>query len=158
MTTAATNLSVREFMSTDIVTIPAKATVHEALEQFTANRVSALPVVDRDQKCVAIISATDLIEIVYEVDDDFVHANTLSERGRNQFVGRLSQLVGDEPVMSYASESVDTVKADCSIAKAASIMHNNQIHHLPVVDDKDRVIAMLSSMDVIAAVATETDE
>ncbi len=148
-------LSVRDFMSTDLVSLQAGATIHDALEEFRGNRVSALPIVDRDGRCVSIITVTDLIEVIYDVDDDFVHTDTLSERGRRQLVARLAEAVGSEPVASHASESVNTINASQSVGEAARMMHREQVHHLPVVDDNQRLVAMLSTMDVIAAVATE---
>ncbi len=155
MNTKTKDLSVRDFMSTDLVSLQAGATVHDALEEFTANRVSALPIVDRDGRCVGIITVTDLIEVIYEVDDDFVHTDTLSERGQRQLVARLAEAIGSEPVVSHASESVNTINANQSVGEAARMMHREHVHHLPVVDDNQRLVAMLSTMDVIAAITAE---
>lgn len=152
MSSAISETKVKEFMSKDVVTLHADATVHEALQEFVSNRVSALPIVDNEGSCIAIVTATDLIEITYDIDDDFVHTNTLEAHGRNQLVARLSEAVGNESVLSYATESVASVSEVTSLTKAARMMCREQVHHLPVVSEKG-LIGVISTMDIVAAVA-----
>ncbi len=51
------------------------------------------------------------------------------------------------------SDSVVTVGLETSIQKAAQEMLRNHVHHLPVVDTEDRLIGIISTMDILAAFA-----
>ncbi len=153
MANTLTDTLVKEFMSTDLVTVHAGATVHETLDLFVANRISALPLVDKNEHCVGIITATDLIEITYDIDDDFVHTDTLNAGGRDRLVARLSEVVGSEPVLSYATESVCSIGLRDTLRHAAKVMSREQVHHLPVIDENEAIVGVISTMDIVAALA-----
>ena len=153
MTTKVLKGSVKGHMSADLVSLQAGATMHEAIEMMVTNRVSALPIVDQAQRCVGIITTTDLVEVTYDIDDDFRHTDTTDPSARRRLVESLSAAIGNEPVASYCSEKVEAVSEAASLSSAASKMAREQLHHLPVVDSSDRLVGILSSMDVVAAVA-----
>ncbi len=54
---------VKDIMSRDVVTLDPEDKITEALELLVANRVSALPVVDKRKKCIGILSTSDLIDL-----------------------------------------------------------------------------------------------
>ena len=54
---------VKDAMSRDVVTINAAELAHEALQLMAENKVSALPVVDRQGRCIGIISTSDFIDV-----------------------------------------------------------------------------------------------
>lgn len=53
---AERNAAVRSLMKTNIVTLPANATVYEACEAFARHRLLALPVVDQDRRMRGVAS------------------------------------------------------------------------------------------------------
>ena len=59
---------VKDVMSRDLVTIDAKDSVHEALQLMAENKVAALPVVDRQGRCVGIISTSDLVDVTRDLE------------------------------------------------------------------------------------------
>ena len=61
---------VKDIVSKDIVFIRANGTVHDALALMVENRVAALPVVDKKGSCQGVLSATDVVELTLELDDD----------------------------------------------------------------------------------------
>jgi CBS domain-containing protein len=146
---------VKELMSTHIVSLHAGATVHEALQMMVENRVSALPVVDQDNHCVGFISTTDLLELTYDIDDDVVHTDPLNPSERRRLVEKLGSAVGNEPVSSYMSEQVVTANESQSLKSAARLMLKNQVHHLPIVNNEEQLIGILSTTDILAAFADE---
>jgi len=54
-------MHARELMSTPVVVVPPEASVKEVAERMVANRVSGVPVVDRSDRLVGIISESDLV-------------------------------------------------------------------------------------------------
>ena len=61
--------------------------------------------------------------------------------------------MGSETVQSFMSEAVATVGVDTTIGKATREMLRNRVHHLPVVDAHDKMIGIISTMDILAEFA-----
>lgn len=144
---------VKDVMSRDIVSLPAEATIHEALEMMTENRVSALPIVDRRNHCVGIFTTTDLLDLTRDVDDDVHQIGTVDPASRRWLVDRLVRSLGSETVATYMSEDVSTVSSEATLAIAARDMLRSQVHHLPVVDEKNRLVGIISTTDILAECA-----
>ncbi len=144
---------VKDLMSSDVVSLHSGGSVHEALQLMVENRVSALPIVDRENRCVGIISTTDLVQLTYDIDDDIVQADEMNASSQLRLVEKLSATVGQEPISSYMSEQVTTVNETQSLKAAARMMLKHQVHHLPVVNSADELVGILSTMDILAEFA-----
>ena len=144
---------VKDVMSRDIVSLSSGATIHEALAMMTEHRVSALPIVDSRNHCVGIFTTTDLLDLTRDVDDDVHQIDAVDPVSRRWLVDKLVQSLGNETVASYMSEDVSTVSNETTLAIAARDMLRSQIHHLPVVDDKDRLVGIISTTDILAEYA-----
>ena len=144
---------VREVMSREIVSLHADATIHEALSTMVENSVTALPVVDSRDRCVGIFTTTDLLDLTWDVEDDVYQMDVVDPISRRLLVDKLTQSLGNETVSSYMSEDVSTVGCETTLAMAARDMLRSHVHHLPVVDDKDRLVGIVSTTDILAEFA-----
>lgn len=144
---------VKEFVSRDTVTLNADDTIHEALELMGENRVSALPVVDKQNRCIGILSASDLVDLTRETEQDLGELDFVDLSTKRFLVDKLAHSLGNEKVQSFMSESVVTVGMESLIGRAAQEMLRNQIHHLPVVDNDTRLIGIISTMDILGEFA-----
>ena len=83
-------IRARELMSKDVVTVYPHDKIHEALQLIVENRVYALPVVDRRDRCIGVLSCSDLIELTREFDEELTAvfslesdlARAITEQGR----------------------------------------------------------------------------
>lgn len=146
---------VKDIMSRDVVTLDASDTIHDALEMLVANRVSALPVVDKRMHCVGIISTTDLVDFTSDIEDDLHQIDELDPSTRRWLVDKLVRTLGDESVGTYMTEDVATVKLETSLTDAAREMVRNRVHHLPVTDSQERLVGILSTMDILSEFAAD---
>ncbi|MEZ6088554.1 MAG: CBS domain-containing protein [Pirellulaceae bacterium] len=144
---------VKDIMSREVVTINVGDTIHEALSLMGENRVSALPVVDSKNHCVGILSTSDLVDMTRDVDDDIYNMDLLDPSSQRFMLDKLAHSMGSETVQSFMSEAVTTVDVDTPIGKAAREMLRNQVHHLPVVDADERLLGIISTMDILAEFA-----
>ncbi len=149
---------VKEFLSRETVTLNAGDTIHEALELMGENRVSALPVVDRNNRCVGILSAADLVDLTRDTEEDLRELDLVDLSSKRFLIDKLAHSLGNEKVQTFMSESVVTVSLETLIGKAAQEMLRNQVHHLPVVDHNDRLIGIISSMDILSEFADATPQ
>ena len=144
---------VKDIMSRDVVTLNAQDTIHEALTLMGENRVSALPVVDKRNHCVGILSTSDLVDMTRDVDDDLYHLDMVDSTSRRFLLDKLAHSMGSETVQSFMSEGVTTVSDETTIAKATREMLRNRVHHLPVVDEHEQLIGIVSTIDILSEFA-----
>ncbi|QDT09510.1 HPP family protein [Planctomycetes bacterium K23_9] len=149
---------IKEIMSRDVVTLSAGDTIHEALTLMGENRVSALPVIDSHNHCVGILSTSDLVDMTRDVDDDLYHLDLVDPTSRRFLLDKLMHSMGNESVQSFMSETVATIDAETTLAKATQEMLRNRVHHLPVVDAKDHLVGIVSTMDVLGEFADAAPE
>jgi CBS domain-containing protein len=106
-------------MQTDVVTVHAQDTVHDALSRMLENKVSALPVVDHRGHCVGILSSRDFVDMTNDLDGDFHEALHESEVWWSAFIRNLSENIGEQSVMDLMTEQVISVSADELLVEAA---------------------------------------
>ena len=114
--------SVGEVMTTDVLTIPATATVAEARALFATAGHSAYPVVDADGGVVAMLTRIDLLQDASS--DDTVSVLDLASR---------------EPV---------TVAPEQPAERAVDVMLEEGSEHVPVVDG-DRLVGIVTRTDLL---------
>lgn len=153
MSTSTRRWLVKDVMSREVVTASPDDTLQEALQLMVENRVSSLPVTDRKGHCLGMLSSTDLIELTRELDEDLSSLDRVSDAGYQWLLERLRAGFGSDKVRDHMSQDVAMVAAESELAQAALQMLRYRVHRLPVTDSSDRVLGIVSSMDVLRAFA-----
>ena len=135
------SLRVADFMCRNVVTVSGAATMEEAAESFLRHKVSGAPVVDERGHCAGVLSATDFVR--REVQ------SPPRRRGNGDLV---------EAVRTYMSPSVCSIDADATLIDAARGMCGKRVHRLPVLDARGKVVGVISSLDLVAAVVHAIEE
>ena len=108
----------------DPVTINAMATVGQANRLMAENKIGGIPVVDENHKLVGIVTNRDL-----------------------RFVEDL-----DRPIIEVMThQPVITATAGTTLESAADILQRHKIEKLPVVDDTNRLIGLITYKDITKA-------
>jgi CBS domain-containing protein len=149
--------TVADIMTPDPIVVRPDTPLTEAIQILAADRISGLPVVDAKHKLVGIISETDLMwqesgvtppAYIMLLDSVIYLKNPLQyERELHKALG---QTVGD--VMSPAPV---TIKPNQTVPEAARLMHERNIHRLPVLDAQGQVIGILTRGDIVRAMADQ---
>ena len=149
--------TVAEIMTTELITVSPKTSLQEAIQIIADRKISGLPVVDDEGQLVGIISETDLTWQATGVEappyvmflDSVIYLQNPAKH--NQEVHKaLGQTVAEA-----MSEKPTTIKADRPVREAARIMHEKKVRRLPVVDDNDKLIGIITQGDVIRMMAAE---
>ena len=134
--------TVGDVMTRKLITASPETTFQEAVRLLEDNRISGLPVVDRDGKLVGIVSEADLLNKAEKRDPD---AYVLESRRHRLDRSRASAL----DVASAMSRDIVSVRPDSPIALAAREMHARGFKRLPVVDSEGRLVGIVSRGDVL---------
>lgn len=146
--------SVRDVMSTDVVTVRSFVPFRRVAAVMLGRGIGAVPVVDSMGHAIGVISRTDLIaKEAATARDQSELWELLSRRGRR------AQVRGDATTAGrLMTTSLVTVKPDTDAARAAYLMERHAVTHLPVVDDRNVVVGIVSRSDLLHAYLHDDNE
>jgi CBS domain-containing protein len=140
---------VGSVMTAEVVRAEYTTSFKEVARLLADRRISGLPVVDEDEKVIGVVSETDLMarqaEAV-ETDESkrrFAFAE-LMPRARRE--AAKSQAFTAGRLMSVPPV---TVHADETIAQAARIMAERHVERLPVLDEENRLVGIVTRRDLL---------
>ncbi|CAI5467518.1 unnamed protein product [Closterium sp. Yama58-4] len=117
-------LPVESAMTTPVVTTTPANTISSILDQFV--HFTGLPVVDREGHCVGVISNIDI-----------------AKHQRRSF-----KSVADALVKEVMTSPAIVITEHAPVAYAAGLMLKHKIHRLPVVDNTNVVVGILTRTDI----------
>lgn len=140
-------MHVVDLMTVDVITVTPDTPIKKAAQHMFRNRVSGLPVVDESNHVIGMITEADFLalEVQRDLGDEDVP-------GHEHAAVRPVETVADA-----MSQGVVTVSQDMPLTEAAKIMAVQEIKRLPVVNDEDVLVGIISRLDVVAAY-TRPDE
>lgn len=130
---------VKDCMTAKVVSIAPDASLPEAHNLMRDNNIRRLPVTDRG-RLIGIISMTD----VHEAGPS--DATSLS-------VWELNYILAKTQVREIMTRDPKTIKADAGMSEAARLMLEHKIGALPVVDNNNQIIGLISESDIFRMVA-----
>lgn len=129
-------MKVREIMTTPVTTLEPNDNLAFAEELMTVERVRHLPVVDGDV-LVGILSHRDIAAASIPL---------MKDPSTEQDVAAKRKVRVDE-VMHH---DVETISPDDDAVKAADILLAQKVGSLPVVDDRRRLMGILTEADFVS--------
>ncbi len=134
---------VRDVMTTDVVTVTEETPFKEVVRAIERDRISGVPVVDRDGKLVGVVSEVDLLR-----KDTAVGRGTGAALRRWLGLGRRAGRSGITAADLLSSPAI-TVGAAASVSEAARLLNRHAIKRLPVVDETGRLVGIVSASDLL---------
>jgi CBS domain-containing protein len=125
---------VSAIMSTKVTTVCADLPLYDLISLLVDRNFAGAPVVDLDGRAIGMVSRSDLIWEDHDWADSRSEAN--------------SRTVSD--VMTTGALSV---LPSCSIKEASRLMISNHVHRMPVVDERERLVGIVTTFDITRWVA-----
>lgn len=147
---------VADIMTRDPIVVHPDTPLDEAITILAERRISGLPVVDASGYLVGIISEGDLMwresgvtpPPYIMVLDSVIYLENPAKYQR-ELHKALGQTVGE-----VMTKNAHTIKPEKSLRDAAQLMHEKEVHRLPVLDPTGKVIGILTRGDVVRAMAS----
>lgn len=140
-------LHVSDVMSKKVVWVSTRQPMSDVAALLLRHELSSAPVVDEVGRCVGMISATD-----------FLRRET-SSRGEENAPQRVKPAWKPEDVAgTYMSKAVQLIDSQATLLQAAKIVCSQHVHRLPVVDRDSRLVGVVSTMDMVAAITNAVAE
>jgi CBS domain-containing protein len=125
------DLFVASLMTNDVKTVTPETLVEDAADVMLENEIGSVVVVDDDGSLQGILTRTDFVAIV------------AGQKPKDQ-----------TPVAEYMTSDVLTAGAGDSIREVADRMVEAGIHHMPVVDEAEGLIGMITTSDLTVYLST----
>ncbi len=130
-------MKVAELMRTDVKTVDLDATVGDAITTLADAHVSALPVTDPRGRVVGVVSTTDILSNLSETTETDTR----------------ERLIDETPVREIMTPRSRVITPDADVLDAAREMLYLDVHRL-FVEERGRLVGVLSQTDIVSAVAT----
>lgn len=144
-------LTARDIMTEKVITIKKESSIEDLSEILLKNKISGVPVIDDDGKIEGVVTEADII--VQDTDmhfpryfkllDGIIYLDSLN-RFRDSLKKHLATKVEDIMVTK-----VRTISPDTTISDIAELMLRQKINRLPVVDEEDKVIGIVTRADIV---------
>lgn len=139
-------------MTTNVVSVPATATVLEAAALMAKHHISGLPVVGEDGKIVGLVSESDLLHRVETGTGKpqrswFAEFLYSTRRLATEYLKENALKVSD-----VMTENVVSVLPETPLAEVADLLERHHIKRVPVVVD-GKVLGIVSRSNLVAALA-----
>jgi CBS domain-containing protein len=148
-------LTVREIMTTNVITAKPDTTVGELADILAKNKISGVPVVDNQGRVLGMASEADII--LQDADLHFPYYIQFLEsviylQSVHKFEERFRKSIGSK-VSEVMSEEVNTVSPDTTVRQAATMMAECEVNRLPVTDEDGRLVGIVTRGDIVRAIA-----
>jgi CBS domain-containing protein len=146
---------VGSLMTRQVISVRGDTSVEMAAQLMLDNGVSRLPVVDAHGQLQGVLTKTDLIEDQVDAPPaDFPEPSSWDRRPGGQVLDRaMHEIEPGKLVEEVMTKPALAVTESDTLAAAARIMVAHRVHGLPVVNRSERLVGVLSSLDILAWVA-----
>lgn len=130
-------LTARDLMAKRVIEVSPDRSLDEAAEALASHHLSSAPVIDSEGNCIGMLSATDFLK---------------------PYVSKVVDATSpDRTVRTLMTPAVQSVSPNTPLLSVAQIMSVEHIHHVPVIE-KDRVIGVVSTLDLVSAMVNAVNE
>lgn len=149
-------MQAKDIMTRRVITVTRDTQVSEIAKLLLERHISAVPVVDGDERIIGIVSEGDLIIRQDIGTDEHKHSWWL------RLINDNATLAGDY-LKSHGKTAGDvmtvnlvTVKEDTPVGEIARLMEQNNIKRVPVIDG-DKIVGLVSRANIIRQIAASKE-
>ena len=129
---------VKDHMTTNVFTVTGDTVISKAVDIMAKNHFHRLPVTDENGGLIGLVTG-GLVE------------ESSGSKSTSLSIYELNYLLSSTKVSDIMIKDVKTVKPDLFIEEASQIMIDNEIAVLPVVDEGNKVIGIITEKDIFQA-------
>ena len=152
---------VRDVMTTDVLTFHPEDPIQESLERLVARDVDGAPVVDDDGRLIGMLTADDLLvqetRLHYPTVISLFGAYLELPSSHRKFEEDLRRAVA-ATVRDVMHADPATCAPDDTVEQAATVLHEERVGRLPVVDEDDRLVGIIARGDILRSIVASPGE
>lgn len=144
-----------EIMTTEVISAGADTGIQEIAELLAKHDISGIPVISAEKTVIGVISEKDFLR------------RMISSTSLN-LMSVIAECIGNKrcPVSSIQTGKAADIMVYPAIAcnietplfRLSALMNSNRINRLPVTDEKNRLVGIVSRADLVRAYTTRTNQ
>jgi len=145
-------ITCADIMSRNLVTAEYGSEIEEAWAQLHFHNIKAIPVVDRAQRVIGIITLVDFLKRANLKTYETLRDKLVS------FIKRTPGMCADKPevVGQIMASPVYMAKQTMHIVELVPLLSERGLRHIPIIDEERRLVGMITQSDLIAALYAGT--
>jgi len=133
-----------------------QTTVKEIVGIMTGNHIDMVPVLDSSD-LVGVITTTDLIKLFFKLED-VIHklcpelnegSTTFETTSQSSSKMKILHNWIYRTVQEIMTKKVISLKPQDCIARAIEVIQTEELRHIPVTDEKEKLIGLISDRDIL---------
>lgn len=145
-------MKIKDIMHTSFLSFQKDTPIKEVARSLFFTGTSSAPILDRD-KLVGIISDEDIVEHMYPTIQG-IYKDVEKRVDINWMESHFLNLL-DKPVKKIMTVKVTTLNPDSLVKEAQSILLRHNFMRIPVVDYKEKVVGIVSQIDMFRELMSE---
>lgn len=134
-------MRAKDIMTTPVITVTRDTPIKRVAALLVERKIGAVPVVDKADELVGIVSETDLVPLESTPD---TRSRITARKWRRYRVPRTAAEV--------MMRDVAVLPEDADVAEVARLMLEHRVRHLPIVSER-HVVGIVSRRDILKVLA-----
>jgi len=151
-------LKAKDIMTKDVITVKPETTVGQLARLLIDNKISGTPVVNDENRMVGIVTENDLIRknkrlhipTVIRLFDAYVMVGSKSMEKEIKSISAIT-------VEEIYTKDVVSIEEETTIEEIATIMAEDHIHLLPVLQE-GKVVGIVGKADMVRSMTDEASK
>jgi len=148
-------MKVKDVMSKDLIAVGPSTGIREIYRIFCKRNIGGVPVVDDKNRILGMVTKTELLDVVipdyFDMVADFLFIDDFGAlEERLESIPSLELFIAEDLMI----RDVVAIKENASLMKAPVLMNKYNIRRLPVIDETDKMVGVITRMDVCKALFT----
>ena len=145
----------KDFMTKYVFSVPAECTIHELIHLFVSHHMDAIPVTGDDNLLLGIVSEGDLL---YKKVRPYVpqYLDVLGASvyycGYGHYEKSFRKLLATT-ASEIMTKDVRCVTPETEMETITTLMIDEHLKTVPVVDDKNRLVGVVTRHDILSVIA-----
>ncbi|KOG87850.1 CBS domain-containing protein [Streptomyces varsoviensis] len=144
-------------MNRDVITTTVDAPFKQVADLLARHAISGVPVVDRDDKVLGVLSETDLMYHQAAQEDDAPRP-WYAPRRRPKSTRAARTKAGGRTAGDLMSSPAVTIGPRQTVAEAARTMAAHRVERLPVADEEGRLMGIVTRSDLLSVFRRADEE
>jgi len=147
--------TAKEIMTTQVITVTPELDIKALATLLTENQISGAPVVDQEGKLLGIVTESDLLftEKPLNIPSFFILLDTLVYLENPFKLDKELKELTARTVADIYTHNCSTATPDTPVGKVANLMVTEKKYLLPVIDQNEKVIGIISRTDMMSLIS-----
>lgn len=136
-----------DIMTRKVYSVKRETPLKEVAEIMARNGISGVPVIKQDGSVVGVISEKDFLSRMGVGDTTFMGLVAECLKGD----GCVAISIREQKAEDIMTSPAITVREDTTVLEIAGIFTEKQINRVPVIDQKDHLVGIVSRADIVGS-------